>query len=157
PKLNARVLELWATLLGRVPNSRLMLLASSPGKSERRLHDLLDGFGVDPARVDIRPRVGPEVYLRLYEQIDIALDPFPFSGHTTTCDALWMGVPVVTLPGATYASRMSASVLHHAGLSHLIASSPQQYISIASRLAGDVANLGRIRQELRQRLARSDI
>ena len=96
---------------------------------------------------DRRPR--PE-YLELIEQVDIALDPFPFNGHTTTCDALWQGVPVVTLAGHNYVSRFGSSALVSLGLEELIANSTEEYVSIAARLAGDLPRLAELRATMRE-------
>ena len=83
------------------------------------------------------------------QQADIALDPFPFNGHTTTCDAIWMGVPVVMLEGDVYASRFGGSVLANVGLEKLIARSVEEYVERAVQLAGDLARLSDLRGELR--------
>ncbi len=91
------------------------------------------------------------------QQADIALDPIPFNGHTTTCDAVWMGVPVVMLEGSTYASRFGGCVLAQVGLEHLIARSVDEYIEIATRLASDRKGLSQLRGQLRSRMARSPI
>ena len=88
---------------------------------------------------------------------DIALDPFPYNGGVTTCDALWMGVPVVSLRGETSVARGGASILSNLVMAELIARSPQQYVSIATSLASDLPRLSALRRELRQRLADSPI
>ena len=112
-KLNDRALALWGEVLQAAPAARLILKFKNwfgnPGLRERALKAL----AVDPARVEFRVGdTGAHAHLSLYNEIDIALDPEPFSGSTTTFEALWMGVPVVTLAGATMASRWSASMLH---------------------------------------------
>jgi len=96
-------------------------------------------------------------YLSRYEGIDVVLDPFPFSGGTITCDALWMGVPVVTLPGRTFASRHSASHLSVAGLAELVARDADDYVAILGRLNADRRRLGDLRATLRGRVAASPL
>src|SRR6185369_4366844 len=96
-------------------------------------------------------------YFRLYNRIDIGLDPFPFAGGTTTCDALWMGVPVVTLSGDRPVSRAGVSILSNAGLPELIAHTHAEYVSIATDLARDLPRLVEFRRTLRPRLERSPL
>jgi predicted O-linked N-acetylglucosamine transferase (SPINDLY family) len=93
--------------------------------------------------------------LELYRRVDIALDSFPYTGATTTCESLWMGVPVVTLRGNQYVGRLSASLLTQVGFTELIAETPREYLSIVCRLAEHLPRLGRIRAELREEMAQS--
>jgi predicted O-linked N-acetylglucosamine transferase (SPINDLY family) len=90
-------------------------------------------------------------------QIDIALDPFPFNGHTTMCHSMWMGAPVITLAGQRSVARVGVSVLTNLGLSDLIASSPDQYLHIAAQLAGDLPRLEMLRSNMRQRMRQSPL
>src|SRR5439155_5687130 len=102
-----------------------------------------------PDRVRIE-RPGPrDDYLRLAGEVDVLLDAFPFGGHTTSCEYLWMGVPAVTLRGHLPAGRVTASLLTAVGLPELIAETTEEYVAVARLLAGDLAALGRLRQELR--------
>ncbi len=96
-------------------------------------------------------------YLATYHQVDVALDPFPFSGSVTTCDALWMGVPVVSCPGETFASRHSLSHLSSVGLTETIARDLKEYVELAVSLAGDQPRLAALRAGLRQRMAASPL
>jgi predicted O-linked N-acetylglucosamine transferase (SPINDLY family) len=96
-------------------------------------------------------------HLRTYERIDIALDTFPYNGTTTTCEALWMGVPVITLAGDRHAACVGASLLDSVGLPNLVAESPQQYVSIAKSLATDLPALARLRAELRSKMLGSPL
>jgi predicted O-linked N-acetylglucosamine transferase (SPINDLY family) len=100
-------------------------------------------------------RVPIDAFLRLHGEIDLALDPFPFGGGTTTCDALWMGVPVVTLRGKTGVGRGGASLLTHVGLEELVAESHEAYVDAAARLAGDRDRLHALRAGLRTRMRQS--
>jgi len=96
-------------------------------------------------------------YFAAYNAIDIALDPFPYNGGTTTCDALWMGVPVVTLAGQLALARAGVSILTNSNLPELIAQSPDQYISIATTLARDLPRLAKLRSTMRDRLTKSPL
>ncbi len=95
--------------------------------------------------------------MQLYSRVDIALDPFPYNGTTTTCEALWMGVPVLGLRGDRHASRVTASLLHHAGLDELIAEDEDALVALAQRVAGDPGALAALRASLRTRLKASDL
>jgi predicted O-linked N-acetylglucosamine transferase (SPINDLY family) len=155
-KTNPRVLALWSELLAAIEGSRLLLHAQ-PGEARRRVLDAFEQRGVDSGRIEFVPYGPRSEYLAHYERIDVALDTFPYNGGTTSLDALWMGVPVVTLVGRTVVGRMGLSLAHNIGLEDLVASSPEQYVEIAVRLAGDLPQLARMRAELRGRLERSPL
>jgi protein O-GlcNAc transferase len=155
-KITPDTVRTWAKLLKRVPRARLLLHAA-PGSHRQALTNELSQGGVDPNRLQFLDRLPLSDYLRQYEQIDIALDPFPYVGGTTTCDALWMGVPVVTLRGSTAVARGGGSILSNIGLSELIAESPEQYIQIATDLANDLPRLSRLRSQLREQMLRSPL
>lgn len=146
-KVNARVLDTWAALLDRVPDSRLLLKGMSfmDEAVTDRFRQSFAVRGIAPERLDLRAWTrGLEDHLALYRSVDVALDTFPYNGTTTTCEALWMGVPVVTLSGDVHASRVGRSILTSLGLEQWIADSAGQYVDIAARLAMDS---GRRRQE----------
>lgn len=151
------VAELWAKLLKTIPDSRLILLGPSRQDADPRVTKLFEAQGIESSRILFAGKRSRIDYLRVYDRIDIALDPFPFSGHTTTCDALWQGVPVVTLAGQTYAGRMSTSTLTQARFPQWIAQSPAEYVDIAANLAADLAALAALRQNMRQHLAAAPI
>lgn len=154
-KATPGMLRLWAEILAAVPHSRLMILTATGAEDDAGLVATLTSQGISAhrtIRVGRRPR---SAYLQLYSSIDIALDSFPYNGHTTTLDALWMGVPTVTLSGQTHASRAGGSVLSQVGLEHLIASTPIEYVKVATRLASDLRQLGELRHNLRQKMASS--
>ena len=153
-KVSGRTLNIWATVLGAVPNSRLLLL--SPQKNDRLL-DSLARRGIDLKRVELAPRRSRSAYLELFNQIDIALDPMPYNGETTTCDGLWMGVPLVTLAETAFVSRRGASHLTNLGLNQLIAQTPEDYVAIAASLASDLPLLAGLRSTLRDRMRNSPI
>ncbi len=156
-KVMPEVIETWLKILSRVPRSRLMVLAYRGGYLERHIHELAAQRGIDPDRIELFDKRWRQEYLQLVAQADIGLDPFPFNGHTTTCDSIWMGVPVVMLEGQTYASRFGGSVLANVGLAHLIARSVEDYIDLAVDLAGDIDRLSQLRGELRPRMAASPL
>jgi protein O-GlcNAc transferase len=154
-KVTPQVIETWLGILARVPRSRLLVLANRGGYAERQLHERAQARGVDPGRVEVFQRLPRIDYLRLMQQVDIALDPFPFNGHTTTCDAVWMGLPVVMLEGQTYASRFGGSVLKNVGLDGLMTTSVEAYADTAVALATNLPSLAQLRSELRPRMAAS--
>jgi protein O-GlcNAc transferase len=151
-KVNNSVLSLWANLLLEVPNSRLILHANE-GAHRDTVRNHFQSAGVDPARIEFLSMMWTLEYFRTYHRIDIALDPFPYAGGTTTCDALWMGVPVITFPGQTAVSRAGVSILTNIGRPQWIARTPQQYVQIAADLAGDLKALNDIRFQLRSEMS----
>ena len=161
-KLSPSVVTTWGRILAAVPGSRLMIKSSSP-IDQTATDSLLARFaaqGVAPGRVQCVPksRMLADHY-RLYGQVDIALDPFPYNGTTTTCEAMWMGVPVVALMGAAgrHASRVSASLLRAVGLGDLVAADLDEYVEIATGLAADPDALARLRSGMRARLLGSPL
>jgi predicted O-linked N-acetylglucosamine transferase (SPINDLY family) len=155
-KINEGVLQLWAKVMGRVKDSRLLLLASE-GVFRRKVLELLAASGVSGKRVEFAGIMPLQGYLELYQRIDIGFDSFPYNGHTTSLDALWMGVPVVTLAGETVVGRAGVSHSKNLGSPELIAHSPEEYLEIAVDLASDLPRLRDIRGSLRQRLEASPI
>jgi protein O-GlcNAc transferase len=147
----------WAELLRRLPDSRLRVLAAPSGESLDRMLDIFDAAGVRIDRLDLIGHLPMEAYLRQYHEIDIALDPFPMNGATTTCESLWMGVPVVSCSGRSGVSRSGASLLGAVGLSRLVACSREDYVDVAARLASDLPALAELRTTLRQRLRASPL
>jgi len=159
-KLSDATLQLWARVLAAVPGSRLTLKAAADGDADtqRLLRRRMLRQGIDPERVDwLALAKGPVEHMRQYARIDIALDPIPNGGCTTTCEALWMGVPTITLAGDHYVSRMSTAVLAGAGLPEWIAASGHSYVALAQRMAADVASLRASRAQWRQKLQASPL
>jgi predicted O-linked N-acetylglucosamine transferase (SPINDLY family) len=151
-KVNRAVLAAWWKILQRVPQSRLLVLADGAAPIERLVHESASAAGLEPARIEVFDRRPTHEYLQLIQQADVALDPFPFTGHTTTCDSVWMGVPVVMLEGQTYASRFGGSVLANVGLTRWIPDSVEQYVDWAVELDSDLDALAQLRSELRGRM-----
>ncbi len=155
-KLNDPLLRLWSRVMQAVPDSHLLLLAFD-SEHRHRLTEFFRTQGIAESRVEFFSRSLRKDYLRLYDQIDICLDPLPYNGITTTCDALWMGVPVVTLIGQTAGGRGAASILANAELKDLIADDPEQFVRLAFTLATDAPRLADLRKSLRDRFTRSPI
>jgi predicted O-linked N-acetylglucosamine transferase (SPINDLY family) len=155
-KVTPPTLAVWSRLLQAMPEARLLLHAH-PGSHRDRVREFLAGQGVAPHRLTFVGMVSRDDYFRIYEQIHVALDPFPYGGGTTTCDALWMGVPVVSLAGKTSAGRGGLSILSNAGLAELAADNAEQYTRIALHLAGDPPRLRQLRATLRERLLSSPL
>ena len=159
-KTGPAVLDLWARLLRETPGSRLILksLSYRPPEARERILARFRAAGVDPGRVSIvAEEQSMADHLAWYRQVDIALDTFPYAGTTTTCDALWMGVPVVTLRGAWHPARVGASLLAAVGLPELVADDPDHYVRIAHALADDRERLAALHAGLRPRLAASPL
>jgi predicted O-linked N-acetylglucosamine transferase (SPINDLY family) len=155
-KTTELALDLWAKVLTAVPTSRLLLLVP-PGSARQRVLNCLSSFGIAADRIELIARQPRIAYLQTYNRIDIALDTIPYNGHTTSLDAFWMGVPVVTLVGNTVVGRAGLSQLSNLGLSELAAESPDQFVRIASDLASDLPRLGEIRSTLRRRMTASPL
>jgi len=155
-KITDATLNRWATILNRLPNSRLLLIAPA-GRARTDLSNHPASTGFNPAHITFADRQPRPDYLKLYHQIDICLDTHPYPGHTTTIDALWMGVPVITLPGQTPVSRGGLSILTQLGLTHCIAHTDQAFTQIAINLATDLNHLATLRSTLRSRLMESPI
>ena len=160
PKVTPEVVGAWAQLLHRVPGSRLLLKASglTDAAGRGRLLGEFAQHGIDEDRLTLLGKVGDfNAHLARYHEMDIGLDPFPYNGTTTTCEAVWMGVPVVSLAGDRHAGRVGASVLANLGLEELIATSIDEYLAIAADLAADTARLGMLRETMRARVVASPL
>jgi protein O-GlcNAc transferase len=153
-KISAETLEVWANLLKSLPKSRLILHAPE-GNHRHRVLAFLQDHGAEPNRLSFAGKATIHDYFLRYREIDIGLDPFPCNGGTTTCDALWMGVPVITLAGRTAVGRAGVSILNNIGLPELIANSRDEYVQIAAELAADFPRLTALRSTLRERMRQS--
>ena len=127
------------------------------GRAADGLRRDLGAAGIAGARLTIVPFVPVQDYLRWYDAVDIALDPTPYSGGTTTCDALWMGVPVLTVPGPRPASRSAASILATVGLPEWVASTPSDYVQRAIKFSSELELLSSLRVSLRERTRTSPL
>jgi predicted O-linked N-acetylglucosamine transferase (SPINDLY family) len=162
-KLNPATFSLWARVLHALPEANLLLKSrdlADPG-NRRRILDALSAHGVAPDRVELRDTSatsGWSSHMAYYDRLDVALDPIDtHSGATTTCDALWMGVPVVTRPGDRMGSRMTAALLAPLGCSEWIAQSDEEYVARVVALARDPGRRGMLRLGLRDQVARSSL
>ncbi len=159
-KINPAVLHLWAEVLKQVPGSRLLLKcpALTDADVRARVSAALQSLGIGSERLDLlgHTRTRQE-HLALYAKVDIALDTFPYNGTTTTCEALWMGVPVLSLEGKHHAGRVGASLLTAAGLTGWLADTPESFVAIAQAVASDLAGLSRLRGSLRGQLSGSSL
>ena len=159
-KLTPEVVQCWATILKKLPGSHLLLKSKKllQNASRQRFIRLFNENGITEERLKlygILPK--KEDHLNLYSMVDIGLDPFPYNGTTTTCEALWMGVPVVTLLGDRHAGRVGASILHHISLNEFIAENKEEYLNKSLTLAKDLERLCALRDEMRIRILNSPI
>ncbi|WP_043353492.1 tetratricopeptide repeat protein [Cupriavidus basilensis] len=157
-KLTDRTLRMWSAVLTRCPGSRLLVEAAGLDTDEVKvpLLERMQQAGIDTERVACILREGKNQYLT-YHDIDIALDTSPVTGGTTTCDTLWMGVPVVSLAGPAFHTRVSAPFLHAVGLGGLVCETEEAYVEMAAQLAADVEQLNALRLSLRHRFEKSAI
>jgi predicted O-linked N-acetylglucosamine transferase (SPINDLY family) len=159
-KLNMEVIALWCRLLRAVPTARLLIFRTTlSDKAKRFLRGEFRLRGIEEGRVELARAMntGTGSHLEVYSAVDISLDTVPWNGHTTTCESLWMGVPMITLYGSRHAGRMAASVLTQLELSELIAHTPEEFIEIGARLAGNIEELARQRRDLRARMRLSPL
>jgi protein O-GlcNAc transferase len=150
-KISQPTVKLWGRILRELPDARLILKFRGLDDEEvsERFRQRFAAEGVEPSRIECRGPTRFDEMLAEYREVDVALDPFPFGGGITTLIALWMGVPVVTLPGSTIASRQSCSILRASGVTDTIAESDEHYVKIVTQLAGDRVRLDQLRRRLR--------
>lgn len=159
-KISDTFLRVWAKILKQIPDSQLYLKSAAIGdaKSQQRIKRVFADCGISPDRIQCHSFVTTfEEHMACYQQVDIALDTFSYHGTTTTCEALWMGVPVVTLAGTSHLSRVGVSLLHAVGLDDLVALGPDEYVAIAVQLAGDKTRLADLRSSLQRTMERSSL
>lgn len=154
-KLSTPSLQLWAQVLHALPQARLLIAGVPTGQAQRQLAERLQACGIDRQRVELCAPCTPREFFAMLDEVDIALDAQPFNGVTTTCDALWHGVPVIALAGDRSIARGGVSVLQAAGCSEWLARDREEYVVIACSLANDLARLQKIRAGLRERLRES--
>ena len=156
-KVNGGCLELWARVLESVPRSRLLLLRPR-GEARENVRARLEQLRIDRSRIQFTDRLRRPDYLKLFDQIDIALDPLPYNGHTTSLDAFWMGVPTLTLVSTkTVCGRAGWCQLCNLGLQELAAETPENFVALAVRVAGDLPALAELRRSLRERMLQSPL
>jgi predicted O-linked N-acetylglucosamine transferase (SPINDLY family) len=158
-KLNDAVLALWARVLAALPDARLRLQNKQFADADirRQVVQRLQGSGVPPERVSLHGPQPRAAYLAAHGEVDLILDTFPFPGGTTTCEALYMGVPTITLAGDRLIARQGASLLAAAGLNDWVAHSPAQFVEQAIARAGELPALARLRAGLRDQVLASPL
>jgi predicted O-linked N-acetylglucosamine transferase (SPINDLY family) len=157
-RLNRKVISLWADVLNAVKNAQLLIFRTTLSESTiERISGWFLESGIQLSRIQFVSKIPDSGHLSVYNNIDCLLDTFPWSGHTTACEALWMGVPVLTLYGDRHAGRMVSSVLQHAGLKELIAYSKDDYVDKAMHIASDTAKLAKMRKMMRDKLQHSKL
>ena len=156
-KVTPEAVRIWSTILKSVSNSRLILKSKALNDEGTRqtLWEMFSKNGVVPERIELAGYLPFEQHLQLYNRIDIGLDTFPYNGTTTTCEAMWMGVPVITLAGDFHASRVGVSLLSNVGMPELISESVEDYIEKAAKLTNDLDRLQDLRIKLRPLMTRS--
>ena len=159
-KVTPKAVALWAAVLNRTPGSRLLMksLGLDDPTIRARVENMFRANGVCSERLEL-VSWSPTwlAHLELYQRIDIALDTFPYNGTTTSCEAFWMGVPMIGLLGDRHAARVGASLLTRIGLPDLLARTPEEYVAIAARLAADRERLATLRAGMRDRLRASPL
>lgn len=153
-KVTEKMARLWAQIVSRTPGSTLAVTTSQDNEFVQRS---FGEWGVPGDRLKLVPLRRPPAFLQHYNEVDVALDTFPHNGHTTTCDASWMGVPTVSLAGRSFVSRLAGSVVTALNLPELVAESAEQYVRIATDLAGDLPRLRELRGSLRNRVIASPL
>jgi protein O-GlcNAc transferase len=158
-KMNGRVVACWARILNAIPNSRLYLNMRNLRDNALRksVIERYAAHGVAENRLILEPTTGRIAAFNSYNRMDIALDPFPYPGGTTSYEALWMGVPVLTMRGDKYISHLGESIMHHAGLPDWIAADEEDYIAKAVAFASDLEHLAKLRAGLRQQVLASPL
>jgi len=159
PKMNANVIRLWSRILRQLPGSRLMMKNASLAcqATRKRYYRLFAEHGIDRDRLDLLGSLPRMEHYALYGKVDIALDTFPYHGTTTSCEALWMGVPIITLAGQMHAGRVGVSLLSQVGLQDWVADNENAYVTIAMKQASRIEALSTVRQNLRSRMAASSL
>ncbi len=156
-KVGAELIDAWAEIGAQAHGARFLLVGVPEGETRREVATRFARRGVGPERAVFHGRVGPEDYYALYHEVDVALDSFPYNGGTTTCDALWMGVPVITLAGTNTLERSGLSLLTAAGLADWVTSSKEDYVARAVSIAEQPQRLSALRSGMRDRLAASSL
>jgi predicted O-linked N-acetylglucosamine transferase (SPINDLY family) len=152
-KLNASLFDLWSRVLHALPTSRLLMFRNTlTGNTIEAIRRQFSKRGIAADRLDLRQGSDAPGYLGVYCEIDITLDAFPFTGGVTTCESLWMGVPVLSLCGVRPPARNSAALLTGAGLSNWVVQTPEEYLALAMRWANNRDDLARLRAGLRERM-----
>jgi protein O-GlcNAc transferase len=158
-KMTPRIIAAWSTILDRIPDARLILKTYQFGDrpTADRILASFASHGIESDRIELRGASCHREFMGQYGDVDMVLDPFPYSGGLTTCEALWMGVPTITLAGEIFASRHSTSHLSNVGLADWVTETAEDYVAMAVARAGDIPALAKLRAGLRERVRRSPL
>ena len=158
-KINETTIDLWARCLQRIPSSRMIIKWKTliEPTTKNKIRDMFSKYGIKPARLYFQSASAHDAMFEEYSEVDIALDTYPFTGGTTTCEALWMGVPVITMRGDRPVSRQSSAMLTTIGLNELIANTPAEFVEAAARLSENTTLLKNLRLSMRDRLLQSPL
>ena len=156
-KVSSETIALWAGILHALPDARLVMTSVAGGTAQQSAYDRFASLGIDAHRLILHGRLPYPEFRRLHHQIDIALDAFPYNGTTTTCETLWLGVPVVALTGQVFVSRMGYMLLRALGLNELAAPDKPAYVATAVALARDSQRLNSLRSGLHARFIASPL
>jgi predicted O-linked N-acetylglucosamine transferase (SPINDLY family) len=156
-KVSEPAIALWSRLLHALPDVCLIVAGVPSGSAQARLRARFTAHDIDPARIELQPMLPTRLFRELHHRIDVALDAFPHNGNTTTCESLWMGVPVLSLTGDHFAARFGYLLLNTVGLGELAAPDEETFIIRARALAGDLDRLDRLRATMRARLTASPL
>jgi predicted O-linked N-acetylglucosamine transferase (SPINDLY family) len=156
-KLNREVTSAWTEILARCPGARLLVAGAPEGSARERFIERFTSAGIEASRIRLVGRVTTPAFQRLHHEVDIALDAFPYSGGATTCESLWMGVPVVTLAGVLGFERSATGILTTLALEELIARDRTDYVDKSCALAADAGRLAALREGLRPTMQRSPL
>ena len=151
-KVTPQVIAVWSAILRAVPSARLLMCTVPAGRTSDRVIREFARHGVDRTRLELLPKLPFQQFLAAHSRIDVALDPFPFSGTTTTCQTLWMGVPVITLAGKSHVSRVGVTMLSSVGLEQCVAADENDYTEKAVALASNASRLQEMRGAMRERM-----
>lgn len=156
-KVGPGVIALWSKILKAIPSSKLQVLIRGGSADNDHVSQLFEKEGVERDRILLISKRSTKDYFKLYGEVDVALDPFPCNGGTTTCDALWMGIPVLSLAGSTFVSRAGVTLLQNLQLNQWICATPEDYVNAAIRLTSDLSALAELRSQLRSRMQKSPL
>lgn len=156
-KVTPQVIAVWSAILRALPGARLLMCTVPAGRTSDRVIGEFARHGVDRARLELLHKLPFQPFLAAHSRVDLALDPFPFSGTTTTCQTLWMGVPVITLAGKSHVSRVGVTMLSSVGLEQCIAADENDYAKKAVALASNASRLREMRAGLRERMRSSPL
>ena len=151
------MIELWAEILTKLPTARLVIMGVSAGAMQQKIINDFANLTINVARITLHSRVGLDAFRQILLKTDISLDTYPYNGGTTSCETLQLGLPIITLIGKSFVSRMGYALLKSIGLEQLAAKNNQEYVGAAVMLASNLAHLAELRSGMKKRLASSTL